>query len=377
MRSALRAFAALALLAASLPALAGSAMATRAWQFKPEANAGLRIRNLMGRVRVERSSDAGIHVSATTTVQAATQAEAERLLPLVEFRSSDAGAASRLDVRLPGAHFPKLYSEERTSSWWSVTYVEHLGERIRLVSSRNEAPEVRVDLLVRAPAGANLDVGNVFGDTVVQGFSGTLRLDTDSGQLSAGGGDGALKLDSGSGSVRVSDHRGRISADTGSGSITITGCECGIEADTGSGSVEIRSGKGSITADTGSGGVRVEDFAGPLAADTGSGSVNALGLADVRSLEIDTGSGGVSVEGDLSALAQLRIDTGSGGVSMRSTAQPSLDLHIDTGSGDVVVAAPGASIREVSDGTTYVSMKGGGGRGVIDTGSGSVEIDFR
>lgn len=373
----LRAVTALALLAASLPALAASATATRAWQFKPEANAGLRIRNLMGSVRVERGTAPGIHVSATTVVRAASQAEAERLLQLVEFRSSDTGAASRLDVRLPAAHFPKLYWEQGASSWWSVTYVEYLGERIRLVGSPQQAPEVRVDLVVRAPAGANLDVGNVLGDSVAQGFSGILRLDTDSGQLSAGAGDGELELDSGSGPVKVSGHRGRVSADTGSGTVTIADCECEIVADTGSGSVVIRRGKGSIAADTGSGGIEVAGFAGPLAADTGSGSVNAHGLVDVRSLEVDTGSGSVSVEGDLSALAQMKIDTGSGDVSLRSTAQPSLELHIDTGSGDVVVAAPGASVHEAGDGTTDVSMKGGTGRGVIDTGSGRVEISFR
>jgi DUF4097 and DUF4098 domain-containing protein YvlB len=371
-----RTAAALALLAASLPALAASATATRAWQFKPESNAGLTVRNLMGTVRVERGTTPGIHVAATTTIQAPSQAEADRLVGLVEFRTSDVGPGSRLDVRLPREHFPKVYSERGAEGWWSVSYVEHLGERIRLVRDPGDAPGVRIDLLIRAPAGAKLDVENTFGDAIAQGFSGTLRLDGGSGLLSSTGGEGEVELDNGSGEVVVSGHRGRVIADTGSGDVKVTDCECEISADTGSGSVKVTGGKGSVFADTGSGRVEVEGFAGALHADTGSGSVKGRGLTDVRSLEIDTGSGGASIEGDLSALERVDIDTGSGSVSLRSSAQPSLELRIDTGSGDVNVNAPGASVRE-SDDITTVRMKDGAHRGVIDTGSGSVDLDFQ
>lgn len=371
-----RAAAALALLAASLPALAASATATRAWQFKPESNAGLTVRNLMGTVRVERGTTPGIHITATTTIEALSQAEADRLVGLVEFRTSDVGTGSRLDVRLPRAHFPKVYSERGADGWWSVSYVEHLGERIRLVGKPGEAPAVRIDLLVRAPAGARLAVENSFGDAIAQGYSGTLRLDGGSGLLSSTGGEGEVELDNGSGQVIVSGHRGRVIADTGSGSVKITDCECEISADTGSGSVKVAKGRGNVSADTGSGSVEVEGFAGAFHADTGSGSVKGRGLSDVRSLEIDTGSGSASIEGDLSTLEHVGIDTGSGDVTLRSSAQPSLELRIDTGSGDVNVNAPGASIRE-SDGVTTVRMKDGRHRGVIDTGSGSVDLDFQ
>jgi hypothetical protein len=179
-----RATAALALLTASLPALGASATATRSWQYKPESNEGLTVRNLMGNVRVERATTPGIHVTATTTVDTDDQAGAERLLKLVEFRTSDVGAGSRFDVRLPRQHFPKLYWEKGASTWFALSYVEHLGERIRLVSSRDDAPEVRVDLVIRAPAGARLDVHNTFGDASARGYSGTLRLDGGSGTLS-------------------------------------------------------------------------------------------------------------------------------------------------------------------------------------------------
>jgi hypothetical protein len=368
--------AALALLAASLPALAASATATRAWQFKPESNAGLTVRNLIGNVRVERGTTPGIHITATTTIEAQSQAEADRLLGLVDFRTSDIGPGSRFDARLPRAHFPKIYWERGAEGWWSVSYIEFLGERIRLVGRAGDAPAVRIDLLIRAPAGAKLDVHNTLGDAVARGYSGTLRLDGGSGLLSSAGGEGEVELDNGSGEVVVSGHRGRVVADTGSGSVGITDCECEIAADTGSGSVKVTRGRGSVSADTGSGGVEVEGFAGPLQADTGSGSVKARGLTEVRSLDVDTGSGSVSIEGDLSGLEHVDIDTGSGSVSLRSSAQPSLELRIDTGSGGVDVNAPGASVRETG-GVTTVRTGDGRHRGVIDTGSGSVDLDFQ
>ncbi len=370
-----RAACALALAAAAFPALATTATATRAWEFRPESNAGLAVRNFIGNVRVERGSQPGIHVTATTTIEASSQAEADRLLGRVEFRTSDVGRGSRFDVRLARADFPKVYWEKGATGWWTVSYVEHLGERIRLVGTPGDAPAVRVDLLIRAPAGADLDVSNEFGDAVARGYSGKLRLDGGHGLLSSNAGEGELDLDNGSGEIVVDGHSGSVEADVGSGTVRISGCSCEIEADTGSGSVRIEQGKGSVEADTGSGDVEVENFAGSLHADTGSGSVRARGLSNVRSLDVDTGSGSASIEGDLSALEHLRIDTGSGSVRLRSSAQPSLELRVDAGSGRIKVDAPGVGVREVGD-VTFLTLGEGRNQGVIDTGSGDVDLSF-
>ena len=60
MRTTIRATTALALLAACLPAMAATATLTRAWQYKTDVAAGLEVRNLIGDIRVERGTDAGI-----------------------------------------------------------------------------------------------------------------------------------------------------------------------------------------------------------------------------------------------------------------------------------------------------------------------------
>lgn len=375
MHSLVRLTAALAMLAATLPAQAASATVTRAWQFKPGSAAGLTVRNLIGDVRVERGTDAGFHVTARATVDAGSQAEADRLAGLIEYRTSDVGAGSRFDVAFPREHFRKIYHAGSVTSWWGITYVDYLGGRIRLTGDRDDAPAVRVDLVIRAPEGAKLEVDNLFGESAANGFSGNLKLDGSSGMLRSTDGEGEVELDSGSGAVEVARHRGRVRADTGSGAVRISECECEIDADTGSGSVTVSGGSGRVRADTGSGRVTVEAFAGAIEADTGSGSVRARDVSAVRDLDVDTGSGSVEVEGDLSALQSLRIDTGSGGVRLRSSGSPSIEIRVDTGSGGVDVDAPGATVRE-SDGVWTVRLGDGAGRGLIDTGSGSVDLVF-
>ena len=374
MRTIFRAVMAIALATAGLPAAAATATSTRAWQFKTDAAAGLEVRNLIGNVRVERGTQPGFNITATATIVAKTQDEADALAHAIDYRTRDVGAGSRFDVAFPRQQFPKIYYDRGPDSWWSVMYVEHLGERIRLTGDRDEAAEVRVDLVIRAPVGAKLKISNVFGEEVAQGFSGDLSLDGSSSALRSAGGEGRLSLDNGSGDVEVNGHKGRVSADTGSGSVKIVDCNCEIDADTGSGGVDVRGGSGILRADTGSGRVNVENFSGAIAANTGSGGVHAQGVSNVTELDLDTGSGSVTVDGDLSALKRLHVDTGSGSVRLQSANSPSMEIVIDTGSGHVDVKAPGATIRESEHGVWTVKLQDGAANGVIDTGSGGVDI---
>lgn len=374
MRTTIRAAMALVLMATCLPAMAATATLTRAWQFKTDATAGLEVRNLIGDIHIERGTDAGFHITATATIESGTQGEADALAHAIDYRTRDIGAGSRFDVAFPKEQFPKLYYAKGPRSWWSAMYVEYLGQRIRMTADPDEAPKVRVDLLIRAPAGAKLNVSNVFGESVALGYSGELSLDGSSGALRSTGGEGRLLLDNGSGDVEVSGQKGRVSADTGSGSVTIKDCSCEIDADTGSGSVEIRGGSGILRAETGSGEVTVDGFSGAIAADTGSGEVRARRVSNVAVLDVDTGSGSVSVDGDLTALKRLRVDTGSGSVRLESAGAPSMEIVIDTGSGHVDVNAPGATVKESEDGVWTVRLHDGSGSGIIDTGSGGVDI---
>ena len=366
---------ALVLVTLAAQADAASGTATRAWQFKDAAPAALELDNLIGDVRVERGTAAGFYVSVVVTTEADTSAEAQALAEAVEFRSHDSGADSSFAVVLPAERFPRIYYHEVHQGWFAGrASVEYLGERRRLTGDRDEGQVVRVDILVRAPAGSKLAVRNIFGDSTADGISGEVSLEGTGGQLAARNGDGRARLDSGSGPVEVSAWSGEVVADTGSGAIRVRDCRCRIKADSGSGAVHVTGGEGELDADTGSGTVSAEDFKGSVRADTGSGAVRIVGSSGATEVAADTGSGSVSVSGDLSALQRLHLDTGSGGIEVEATAWPSMELVVDTGSGGVDIDVPGAEVSRDEDRHYVVRVGGGGFRGKIDTGSGSVRL---
>jgi hypothetical protein len=354
---------------------AATATVTRAWQFKDADPAVLKVENLVGDVRIQRGTAAGFEVSVEVTAEAKSDREAREIADAVEFNANDAGSSSAFQVLLPEARFPMIYRQGAPDGWFSGRmYVDYLGERRRITGDPDEGVSVRVDILVRAPAGARLDVRNVLGDAAADGFAGELRLDGASGRLASMNGSGRLDLDSGSGPVEVSVHSGEVRADTGSGSVSIRDCACRIAADTGSGSVSVTGGEGELDADTGSGGVSVADFKGSVRADTGSGGVRVSGLSGATELVADTGSGSVRVDGDLSGLRRLDIDTGSGSVTLEASAWPAMELVVDTGSGATAIDIPGATVELDDDRRSVVRVGEGGFRGVVDTGSGSIRI---
>jgi len=370
---ALAATAALSLVTAQ--AIAATATVTRAWQYEGASPATLRVDNLVGDVRIERGPAAGFHVSVEVTAEASSEREAREIADAVEFNAKDAGSSSAFQVRLPSSRFPLIYRPGGPEGWFEGRmYVDYLGERRRITGDPEEGVKVRVDIVLRAPAEARLDVRNVLGDSTAEGFSGELRLDGASGRLSSTNGSGRLDLDSGSGPVEVRVHSGEVRADTGSGPVTVDDCQCRISADTGSGSVSVRGGEGELDADAGSGEVTVSDFKGSIRADTGSGSVRVTGSTGATELVADTGSGSVRVAGDFSTLRRLDIDTGSGSVTLESSAWPAMELVVDTGSGGTSIDVPGASVTLDDDRRSVVRIGEGGFRGIVDTGSGSVRI---
>ncbi len=377
MRPMIRGALALTLAGISLTAMAAPATLTRAWQFKAHPSASLDVQNFDGDVRVVAGSEAGFHVTATVRVEGRSAAEAEQIAKAIEFRTRDVGPDSRFHVNFPKEAFPRLYHDDAPRYWWGgVMYTKYLGERRRMTGDEDEAAPIKVELLIKAPAGSRLEIRNRLGSSTATGFEGSLLLDTGRGDVRSENGKGRLDLDTGSGDAEVAIHEGPVRADTGSGRVSITDCRCEITADAGSGEVRIQGGAGVLRADTGSGAVSIRGFRGPIHADTGSGGLRAEDVSELRELDVDTGSGSVSVEGDLSALNRLRVDTGSGRVQIRSSAMANMFVTIDTGSGRIDVDAPDAETRRLEDGTMTVRLGAGEGRGIIDTGSGSVELRF-
>lgn len=358
---------------------AATATLTRDFRFEPAIPAGLEVDNLIGDVRVEPAAEgAGFEVDVKITAEADSQAEADAIARAVDFHQRDAGADSSLKTVLPESRFPAIYREDAPSGWLQGRmYVEYLGDKRRVTGDAQKGVRVRIDMVIRAPAGSRLAVRNVLGNAAADGIAGDLTLDGTLGRMSASGGSGRVVLDTGSGLIEVARHAGEVRADTGSGPVFIDECECDIGVDTGSGAVTVRRSRGKLEVDTGSGGVNVTDFAGVVAAETGSGGVTVEGLTEATSLAVDTGSGGVRVRGDLSRLERLSIDTGSGGVVLEATAWPAMEIVIDAGSSGVDLDVPEAQVSRDADGRSIVRLGDGSRRGLIETGSGSVRLRTR
>jgi hypothetical protein len=367
--------AALAALLVAVPAQAASATVTRAWQYKDASAAGLELDNLIGDVRVEKGNSAGFYVSVRVIAEADTAGEADALAQAVEFRSRDSGGSSLFQVKFPETHFAKIYLPGAPASWWSGRmYVKYLGERRDLTGDPEKGARIRVDVVVRVPEGGRLTARNKFGDTMSEGVAGDVTLDGTRGRVSSSNGTGKLTVDTGSGRIDVATHEGEVNADTGSGGIDIANCKCRINADTGSGGIRVVDSEGELVADAGSGSVTVRHFAGSVRADTGSGSVKIEGLSNATELVADTGSGSVHVAGDLSHLEEMKIDTGSGSVSIEAFAWPSMAVTVDTSSGSVAVDVTDAEVTRRDGRERIVLIGGAAGRGLIDTGSGSVRL---
>lgn len=166
-----------------------------------------------------------------------------------------------------------------------------------------------------------------------------------------------LDVNLGVGTVTVSNVAGRISVDVASADVTAQTVSGSFDVDAGSGEVHVSDTDGELTIDTGSGDVDVTNHrGGRLSIDTGSGNVSATSVT-ADAVNIDTGSGSINLSGVSSS--DVRLDTGSGDVGVSLTNDVSL-LVIDTGSGSVELQVP-PTLGAMLD---------------IETGSGSIETEL-
>jgi DUF4097 and DUF4098 domain-containing protein YvlB len=144
----------------------------------------------------------------------------------------------------------------------------------------------------------------------------------------------------------------QIASQTGSGDQRIGRVDGSVRAQTGSGDIDIEAAGGGLDAQTGSGDIQVNSVGGPIRAQTGSGDIE---VAQVRR-------------------ADVNVRTGSGDVRLTLPADAAFTLSARTGSGSIdtthPVQAEGRRRRNHLDGT----VRGGGNRVDITTGSGSIVI---
>lgn len=334
--------------------------------------------NLAGSVLVKGTDDKEIVIRATRVAEGRDAAEAQRFGEMLKLDSATHGKRVEITTVYPVNEYDEYvyHRDDRGRGlfdWGSSTTTTYMGERVA-VRSGGSGLAAHVDYEVLVPAGVAIVFDNKVGRIRAENVDDRLRLDTSSGEIDVTGGTGEVIADTGSGEISVSDREGDVSADTGSGGVTVNKVRGKVDADTGSGGVDIRNVVGDVRIDTGSGGADLENVTGSIWVDTGSGGVDGRNLQNVRELEIDTGSGSAELEGDFSKLEYMMIDTGSGGVRIRTAGTLNMQLTASAGSGGVRVDLPDMKNVRTGRGEFEATIGNGKGRGVIDTGSGSVRI---
>jgi putative adhesin len=163
----------------------------------------------------------------------------------------------------------------------------------------------------------------------------------------------------------------RIRAVVGSGGQTIRRVQGPIDATAGSGGVRVAQVVGDVRITAGSGGVRIEDTAGRLEARAGSGGIaitGARGFVDARA-----GSGGVRIEGR--PLDAWNLRTGSGGISVRIADDTPFEVDARAGSGGITTNQELTVVDQRSKNRLHGTVRGGGARLQLETGSGGIRIE--
>lgn len=228
------------------------------------------------------------------------------------------------------------------------------GRRVEITSERG-GMEASADIELQVPDGTSVRLHLALGDVVVNNINGDLSVDSHGADVTVSDVKGTLDINTGSGNTSVTNVTGDMSLDTGSGDVTgknLTGANIAI--------------------DTGSGTVVIDGCAGDkVGIDTGSGELRITGLR-TRNANLDTGSGRVQL-GLLNTPDVITIDSGSGNVTLTLPTNFAASLNIDTGSGRVTSDFP-MQLSSSSRDHVLGRIGTGGGRVVIESGSGNVRL---
>ena len=225
------------------------------------------------------------------------------------------------------------------------------------IYDRQNGDEVQLE--VRFPRRwARIDFGNRRVDVELRVPSrASLNIKTGDGNIDLSGIDGDVILQSGDGHLTISDVEGKVRANTGDGPVKMNGC------------------KGDVTLHTGDGRIEVEAFEGSLHVETGDGRVRVSGRFDV--LDVKTGDGGV----EATALHGSRMTedwilrTGDGGLTMRVPADLAADIDLHTGDGHLDLGLPVTISGRTGKNDMKGKLNGGGKLLTLRSGDGSIKIE--
>lgn len=184
--------------------------------------------------------------------------------------------------------------------------------------------------------------------------------------------DTRVQSHTGSGGQTISDLAGPVDASTGSGRLLLRNIRSDVRASTGSGGIEAEAIGGSFVGRAGSGDIDVSQAGeADISVATGSGGIGVRGAR--RSLHARAGSGSIELEGR--PAGNWDVETGSGGVRIDFPEDSAFELNARTGSGAINMTHPIALVDSRSRNRLRGTVRGGGSRVDLSTGSGSIQID--
>lgn len=197
----------------------------------------------------------------------------------------------------------------------------------------------RVDIEIRVPRDANLDLNTGDGDVDVQGVSGAAILRSGDGKLNLSELEGSLQAHTGDGDIDMRNVRGDLNLHTGDGRIDATGID------------------GSLHAETGDGRIRVNGRFDLLDVRTGDGGVEASAIA------------GSKLE------ANWRLSTGDGDLTLRMQETISADVELKTNDGHIDLNIPVTVMGRSGERDIRGRINGGGKLISLKTGDGSIRLE--
>ncbi len=257
-----------ALFLSSAPVLAGDFVSVLSRDFKVRNNRPLQVTNLRGDVVIEGWSQDRIRVRARRTVQADSQAEADR-------------RASALDIR-----FGDLAGEMELSAEYGqgLSIEERLRER--------GLPKANMELVINAPSGLPLHVWTIDGKVKLRRWRASVEVRTQTGAIHAESIEGGtISLLCPKCEINVKDAKSSLRCMGGDGAIQLSGVrgdQVYVESDSGSiHSTNVISEQLYVTK---SGAIVGRGLEGSVEFHTGAGAVDLLDVSGFASGKSETGS---------------------------------------------------------------------------------------
>lgn len=186
--------------------------------------------------------------------------------------------------------------------------------------------------------------------------------------------DADLDLHTGDGKVDVQGVKGALILRSGDGNINLSDLQGTLKADTGDGNIDMRNVRGELSLHTGDGNIDVTGIDGSLRAETGDGRVRVNGRFDV--LDLRTGDGGIDASANEGSKldANWRLNTGDGNLTLRVPGTIAAEVELETNDGSIDFDLPVTVSGRQSKREVRGQINGGGKLLSLKTGDGSIRL---